>query len=111
MTRQIRIGVIGTGIARIERIPDLVRLREKFEVAGVHVPSATARDFVRRPCLERGLHIFCEKPLCYSAADIDDVIAARDNAGKVLQVGDMQLLCGFAKVHVSAAPTTYGDYR
>ena len=38
----------------------------------------------------RGLHVFCEKPLCYSAGDIDDLIAARDRAGKVLQVGYMK---------------------
>lgn len=38
----------------------------------------------------RGLHVFCEKPLCYGAQDIDDLIAARDRAGKVLQVGYMK---------------------
>ena len=38
----------------------------------------------------RGLHVFCEKPLCYGVADIDEVIAARDRAGKVLQVGYMK---------------------
>ncbi|TSE01329.1 Gfo/Idh/MocA family oxidoreductase, partial [Mesorhizobium intechi] len=38
----------------------------------------------------RGLHVFCEKPLCYGAQDIDELIAARDRAGKVLQVGYMK---------------------
>ena len=38
----------------------------------------------------KGLHVFCEKPLCYGVDDIDDVIAARDSAGKVLQVGYMK---------------------
>ena len=37
-----------------------------------------------------GLHVYCEKPLCYGVDDIDDVIAARDRAGKVLQVGYMK---------------------
>lgn len=40
--------------------------------------------------LARGLHVFCEKPLCYSAEDIDELIAARDRAGTALQVGYMK---------------------
>ena len=38
----------------------------------------------------KGLHVYCEKPLCYGVDDIDDVIAARDRAGKILQVGYMK---------------------
>jgi predicted dehydrogenase len=38
----------------------------------------------------KGLHVFCEKPLCYAVDDIDAVIGARDRAGKVLQVGYMK---------------------
>jgi predicted dehydrogenase len=37
-----------------------------------------------------GLHVFCEKPLCYSPAEIDDICAARDAARKVIQVGYMK---------------------
>ena len=40
--------------------------------------------------LARGLHVFCEKPLCYSPAEIADIIAARDAARKVVQVGYMK---------------------
>ncbi|MEO8669306.1 MAG: Gfo/Idh/MocA family oxidoreductase, partial [Bauldia sp.] len=40
--------------------------------------------------VERGLHVFCEKPLAYAVEDIDKVAAARDRAGKVVQVGTMQ---------------------
>ncbi len=40
--------------------------------------------------LDRGLHVFCEKPLCYVPEDIDALIAARDRSGKVLQVGYMK---------------------
>src|SRR6516165_5966948 len=120
---RIKVGVIGAGtISQVEHVPNLVRLTEKFEVAGIADPSKISRDFVRRTygvrgfatvdellgerldavvigspdalhheqllsALERGLHVFCEKPLCYSPADIDDVIRARDKAGKVVQVG------------------------
>ena len=40
--------------------------------------------------LERGLHVFCEKPLCYSPEEIAEIIAARDASGKVVQVGYMK---------------------
>ena len=40
--------------------------------------------------LARGLHVFCEKPLCYSPEEIADIIAARDKAGKLVQVGYMK---------------------
>ena len=33
--------------------------------------------------LRRGLHVLCEKPLCYGTEDIDRLIAARDRAGRV----------------------------
>ena len=39
--------------------------------------------------LAAGLHVFCEKPLCYGG-DIDRLIAARDRAGRIRQVGYMK---------------------
>ena len=40
--------------------------------------------------LAAGLHVFCEKPLCYSVEEIDEIIAQRDAAGKCVQVGYMK---------------------
>ena len=40
--------------------------------------------------LERGINVFCEKPLCYLPADAQRIAAARDKAGKVVQVGYMK---------------------
>jgi len=40
--------------------------------------------------LAAGLHVLCEKPLCYAAVDIDGLIDARDTADRVLQVGYMK---------------------
>ena len=124
--RRLKVGVIGAGgIAQIEHIPNLLRLKQQFEIAGVYDPSETVRIFIDDQyalatfdkleallslkldaviiaspdplhheqildALSRGLHVFCEKPLCYSVTDIQDVIAARDKAGKVLQVGYMK---------------------
>ena len=40
--------------------------------------------------LTAGLHVFCEKPLCYSPEEIAEIVAARDRARKVVQVGYMK---------------------
>jgi len=40
--------------------------------------------------LAAGLHVFCEKPLAYGGEDIAAMIAARDAADRVLQVGYMK---------------------
>jgi len=123
---RVRIGVVGAGmIAQIEHIPNLLRLRDRFELKGVSDPSRASREFVRDVlgvqafertedlyagaldavliaspdplhheqvigALKRGLHVFCEKPLCYSASEIDEIIAARDVAGRIVQVGYMK---------------------
>ena len=125
--QRVRVGVIGAGgVAQVEHIPNLLKLKRQFEVVGVYDPSAKVRAFIgeefgsrRSTSLERllaqpldavviaspdalasasrswppsrkGLHVFCEKPLCYGVGDIDELIAARDSAGKVLQVGYMK---------------------
>ena len=40
--------------------------------------------------LEHGLHVLCEKPLAFTLRECDEMIAARDKAGKVAQVGYMK---------------------
>src|SRR5262249_20940939 len=40
--------------------------------------------------LDAGLHVFVEKPMCITLADADAIVAARDRAGKVVQVGTMK---------------------
>lgn len=51
--------------------------------AGTHVEIVLA-------ALETGLHVFCEKPLAITVADVDRIIDARDRAGRVVQVGYMK---------------------
>ena len=55
----------------------------------IGTPDATHADLAIA-ALDRGLHVFCEKPLCYAVEDADRVIAARDRAGRVMQVGYMK---------------------
>jgi predicted dehydrogenase len=40
--------------------------------------------------LEADLHVFCEKPLCLADSDYEKVAAARDRAGRIVQVGYMK---------------------
>jgi predicted dehydrogenase len=40
--------------------------------------------------LSLGLHVFCEKPLCYGTAEVEAIRLARDRAARVVQVGYMK---------------------
>lgn len=40
--------------------------------------------------MQAGLHVFCEKPLCYGLAEIDRLALMQRRTGKVLQVGYMK---------------------
>ncbi len=40
--------------------------------------------------LQRGKHVFCEKPLCFSVVEAEIIAAARQAAGRVVQVGYMK---------------------
>jgi len=51
--------------------------------AGTHVEITLA-------ALELGLHVFCEKPLAITLADIDRIAGASARAGRVVQVGYMK---------------------
>ena len=52
-------------------------------------PAGTHVEIVLT-ALETGLHVFCEKPLAITLADIERIITARDRARKVVQVGYMK---------------------
>jgi predicted dehydrogenase len=52
----------------------------------IATPSKTHKEMVRA-ALERGLHVFCEKPLTLSAADAGELADAGRGAGVVTQVG------------------------
>jgi predicted dehydrogenase len=145
--QRLKVGVIGAGgIAQIEHIPNLLKLKRQFEILGVCDPSAKARTFVGEEfglavfdsmaevlalpldavvisspdplhheqilaALRRGLHVFCEKPLCYAPSDIDNLVAARDRAGKVLQVGYMKRFDPSYEAALSRMPGTAKTLR
>jgi predicted dehydrogenase len=70
--------------------------------AGLHVEIVLA-------ALDAGLHVFCEKPLCIDAKDVDRIVAARDRAGRVVQVGYMKRHDpAFRKMLAELPPTAEG---
>ena len=64
-------------------------LAEPLDAVVIATPDPYHADLIVM-ALERGLHVFCEKPLCYPVADADRIAAARDKAGKIVQVGYMK---------------------
>ena len=64
-------------------------LARKPDALVIAAPDSYHAEFAGR-ALDAGIHVFCEKPLCFSTADIDGLIAKRDAAKKVLQVGYMK---------------------
>lgn len=67
----------------------LAMMDSGLDAVVVATPDAYHADLVVA-ALERGLHVFCEKPLSYHAADIGRIAAARDRAGRIVQVGYMK---------------------
>jgi predicted dehydrogenase len=55
----------------------------------VSAPAAAHAE-IALASLEAGVHVFVEKPLCITLADADRIVAGRDRAGKVVQVGYMK---------------------
>jgi predicted dehydrogenase len=62
---------------------------KKLDAVLVATPDALHARLIIA-ALDRGLHVFTEKPLCYAIEDADAVIAARDEAKRVVQVGYMK---------------------
>ena len=68
--------------------PDVL-LDKKLDAIIIAAPDPLHYELVMS-ALARGLHVFCEKPLCYSPEEIAGIVAARDEAGKLVQVGYMK---------------------
>jgi predicted dehydrogenase len=64
-------------------------MEESLDAVLVAVPDPLHATTVLA-ALEAGLHVFCEKPLCFTEAEGAAIAAARDRAGRVVQVGYMK---------------------
>lgn len=72
----------GTYGARLHRSYDALLADPAVDAVYVALPNSEHVAWSLR-ALEAGKHVLCEKPLALAAAEIDALIAARDNAGLV----------------------------
>src|SRR5262245_35780448 len=81
------LGVLGkyTGVSTSS---DYERMLREVELDAVLIatPSRMHAGMVRA-ALERGLHVFCEKPFTLSVSDADELSALASEKGVVTQVG------------------------
>jgi len=73
-------------------------------------PAATHVDAVLA-ALDAGLHVFCEKPLAITLADVDRIVDARDRASRVVQVGYMKRHDPAFRRALEELPETAGRLR
>jgi predicted dehydrogenase len=73
-------------------------------------PAGTHAEVVLA-ALELGIDVFVEKPMCITLADADAIIAARDRAGKVVQVGTMKRYDPAVEAMLDALPDSAADLR
>lgn len=85
-------------------------LDQKLDAVVVAAPDPLHHELVLE-ALQRGLHVFCEKPLCYAPAEIADIVAARDKAGRVVQVGYMKRFDPSYRHALTALPGTAKTLR
>ncbi len=75
------------GVPGCETLEQL--LGERLDALLIAAPDFTHLGATQQ-ALSAGLHVFCEKPVCYGPQDVDLLIAARDRARRVVQVGTMK---------------------
>jgi scyllo-inositol 2-dehydrogenase (NAD+) len=72
-------------------VPVLASLAEAIETLAPDAIVIGAPTFAHRElavaAAEAGLHVFCEKPMALTVAECDEMIAAHERAGTVLQLG------------------------
>ncbi len=69
--------------------PSLESLLDACDAVSVVVPT-TAHHTVTAAALDRGKHVFVEKPFTVTLEEADDLIARADAAGLVVQVGHVE---------------------
>jgi predicted dehydrogenase len=84
---------VRAAIAERYGIPNSCATLEEALVLGLDAVVIAVPDPAHRPAiltaLRAGVHVFCEKPLAVSLAEVDEILAARGD--RVVQVGYMKL--------------------
>jgi predicted dehydrogenase len=95
-------------LATFESVEQL--LHQPLDAVVVASPDPLHREHVLK-AFDHRLHVLCEKPLCYSSRDIDELIAARDRAGRVLQTGYMKRFDPSYEAALDLLPKTASTLR
>jgi predicted dehydrogenase len=103
-------------------------LGARYDIAGLHAdhramldaggldavvvcsPAGTHAEVVL-DALDAGLHVFVEKPMCITLADADAIVAARDRAGRVVQVGTMKQYDPAVEAMLESLPSSAAELR
>jgi predicted dehydrogenase len=83
---------------------------ERLDALVVCSPAGTHAEVVL-DALDAGLHVFVEKPMCITLTDADAIVAARDRAGRVVQVGTMKRFDPAYERMLEELPETAHDLR
>lgn len=85
-------------------------LSSKLDAVVIAAPDAFHPDLAVA-ALQAGLHVLCEKPLALTLAGCDRIAAARDRAGKVLQVAYMKRHDPAYKRALGLLPASIADVK
>ena len=84
---------VRTAVAARYGVPHAVATLEEALALGLDAVVVAVPDPVHRSAvlaaLRAGVHVFCEKPLAVTVAEVDEILAARGD--RVVQVGTMKL--------------------
>jgi predicted dehydrogenase len=67
----------------------LDQLLERIDALIIATPTST-HAFVALAALQRGIHVFIEKPIAASLEEADEILAAADRYGALVQVGHVE---------------------
>ena len=84
--------------------------REVLDAVAVCSPHATHAEVVL-DALDRGLHVFVEKPLCICVEDADEICARAVAAARVVQVGYMKRFSAAYERFAAALPRSADGLR
>jgi len=97
----------------VEQYRDFDKMLSEAELDAVSItlPTYMHRDFTIK-ALERGLNVLCEKPMALDKAQAEEMIAAADKSGKVLQIGHcIRFWPEYAKTREIIDSGKYGKVR
>ena len=84
----------GALATRLGPVETLSRLEDALDDAELDAVVIAAPTFMHRDLVvaaaEAGKHVFCEKPMALTVAECDEMIAAAERTGVVLQIGFMR---------------------